>query len=312
VNASPTDEDPLVSILIPIFRIDLEVPADTPIADLLPVLLDRCRKALDGITPDDVVLQRLDRTDPSGEPRTLDARSSFDAQGVVAGDVLHLVPREQDILVQYRPRDPGSPRDSGPPPRQPDFSVLDKVGSVLKATKPTLKPTLGRASDIRSKLAQRAARALSGAPDATSAPGTSAPWTPEPEAPAPGETASGRRAPDPAELGELEVRRRRANDLGEAGRPQAAFSEFAAMLAYYSARMDEDQPEILYLRSGHAHWRAQTGQRREAVAEFEQVLHDQIRVFGATDSRVTATRAQLEYWRGLVYPVYRRDAGDQG
>ncbi|MEU9700664.1 type VII secretion integral membrane protein EccD [Streptomyces sp. NPDC047981] len=72
--------------------VELAVPADVPVADLLPILLDHAGEGLaeEGIEHDGWVLQRL-----GGHP--LDDESTLEALALRDGETLHLRPRSQTL-----------------------------------------------------------------------------------------------------------------------------------------------------------------------------------------------------------------------
>ena len=81
-----------VTVVAPTTRIDLALPSDVSVADLLPMLLDMARE----MTPDGGsrhggwVLAKL------GESAALDPSQSLSSQGVVDGDILQLRRRSDD------------------------------------------------------------------------------------------------------------------------------------------------------------------------------------------------------------------------
>ncbi|MGW2108321.1 tetratricopeptide repeat protein, partial [Streptomyces sp. NPDC001948] len=57
-------------------------------------------------------------------------------------------------------------------------------------------------------------------------------------------------------------------------------------------------PDTLATRHSLAHWRGNAGDAAGAVAAFEELLADRLRMLGPDHPYTLATRSNLAYWRG--------------
>jgi hypothetical protein len=62
-----------------------------------------------------------------------------------------------------------------------------------------------------------------------------------------------------------------------------------------------DPPDTLSTRHAIARCRAQAGDAAGAVAAFEQLLTDRLRVLGADHPNTLMTRNELAYWWGTCW-----------
>jgi hypothetical protein len=109
----------LVTVVGPSRRQDLSLPADSPVYELLPTLVELVGDGSEGMEPDAWVLSTSAAAD---EPLRPDA--SLAASGVLDGTVLY--------LGRSRPPEP-TPRTSAVPPSADDRSPIDRTRDLLPA-----------------------------------------------------------------------------------------------------------------------------------------------------------------------------------
>ena len=82
--------------------------------------------------------------------------------------------------------------------------------------------------------------------------------------------------------------------------PRAADNRdrWAGWLPALTAALGDDHPDTLAARDNLAHWRGEAGDAAGAVAEFEALLADRVRVLGPDHPDTLTTRGNLAYWRG--------------
>jgi len=61
-----------------------------------------------------------------------------------------------------------------------------------------------------------------------------------------------------------------------------------------------DHPDTLSARHNVAYWRGAAGDPAGAVAAFQELLADRLRVLGADHPDTLITRRNLAYWRGQL------------
>ncbi|WP_370964826.1 tetratricopeptide repeat protein [Amycolatopsis sp. cg9] len=91
---------------------------------------------------------------------------------------------------------------------------------------------------------------------------------------------------------------RAGNSLGNRGLVTEARDYFLRLHSTATERLGPDHPRTLTTRDNLARWRGEAGDPVGAVAAFEQLLTDRVRVLGPIHTHTMITRGNLAYWRG--------------
>ncbi|KOX21267.1 hypothetical protein ADK67_27650 [Saccharothrix sp. NRRL B-16348] len=100
-----------------------------------------------------------------------------------------------------------------------------------------------------------------------------------------------------------DVLERAGKSLGGSGQVHAAITYWHNLYGHINSQLGPDHPDTLNTRGKLAYWRGAAGDPGSAVAGFEALLTDHLRVMGPDHPDTLDTRSKLASWRG--------SAGDQ-